>query len=64
MTKMANPCRLTASKKELLDPSWLQYTFSDLWEKHAKSCGEEEAIVDSKKRFTWYEANQWINQIA
>jgi non-ribosomal peptide synthetase component E (peptide arylation enzyme) len=61
---MANPCRLTASIKESLDPSWLQFTFSDLWEKNAKSLSDNEAIVDSKNRLTWSEANQWINQIA
>lgn len=61
---MAIPCRLTASARAALDPSWLQSTFSDLWERNAKTIGEREALTDSRKRLTWSEANDWINQIA
>jgi non-ribosomal peptide synthetase component E (peptide arylation enzyme) len=55
---------ISTSAKESLDPSWLEFTFSDLWEKNAKWLSDKEAVVDSDKRLTWLEANHWINQIA
>jgi non-ribosomal peptide synthetase component E (peptide arylation enzyme) len=63
--KMAIPSRLrSTSIKETLDPSWLRFTFSDLWERNAESFADKEAIVDSKTRLTWFLANRWIDQIS
>ncbi len=60
---MAIPSRLTDRIREKLDPAWLEVTFSDLWERNAQSIGDKEALVDSRTRLTWFQANQRINQI-
>jgi len=62
---MAVPYRAQSpALKASVDPSWLQLTFSDLWDRNAGSLGDKEAVVDSTKRLTWFEANHWIDQIA
>jgi len=62
---MAVPSRSASpSAKKALDPSWLRLTFSDLWEKNARSLPDQEAVVDTTKRLTWSEANHQIDQIA
>jgi non-ribosomal peptide synthetase component E (peptide arylation enzyme) len=43
---------------------WVQTTLSDIWDSNGRECPDKEAIVDSKTRLTWGEANQWIDRLA
>jgi acyl-CoA synthetase (AMP-forming)/AMP-acid ligase II len=63
---MAIPSRLASVKaREGFDPSWLALTSSDIWERNATSpAGNRTAIVDTRNRLSWLEANRWINRIA
>ncbi len=43
---------------------WESTTIPEVWEQNASKFPDEEAIVDSKTRLTWAEANERINNIA
>lgn len=43
---------------------WKPITLSDLWEKNAEDYPDKEAIIDSRVRLTWSQANAWINRLA
>lgn len=43
---------------------WTATALSDFWEKNGKEHPDKEAIVDSKSRYTWSEANLRIDRLA
>lgn len=43
---------------------WGAKTPSDIWHRNAQMYPDKEAIVDSKTRLTWQEANLWIDRLA
>jgi len=43
---------------------WTTTTLSDFWERSRKQYPDKEAIVDSKSRYTWSEANLRIDRLA
>ena len=43
---------------------WTQELFSDFWDRNAREFGDREALVDSKYRLTWSEANKLADAIA
>jgi non-ribosomal peptide synthetase component E (peptide arylation enzyme) len=43
---------------------WSDVTTSDLWERNARDYPDKEALVDSRTRLTWREANEWIDRLA
>jgi non-ribosomal peptide synthetase component E (peptide arylation enzyme) len=43
---------------------WGPETPSDIWIRNAKEHPDKEALVDSKNRLTWQEANRWIDRLA
>jgi len=63
---MAKPIRYTtemyANYKE--NGYWKSETPSDIWNRNAKNYPDKEAIVDSRTRLTWQQANQWIDRLA
>ncbi len=63
---MAKPSRYT---QEMMDgyiktSQWTLTSWPDVWEKNANDFPNSEAIVDSRTRITWSQANQWINRLA
>lgn len=63
---MAKPTRYTPEMVEEYTRKgyWDKRTLSDLWKGNAKDHPHEEAIVDSKTRLTWKEANRWIDRLS
>ncbi len=63
---MATPTRFTPEMFEEYKESgyWSDLTLSDLWERNALIYPDKEAIVDSRTRLTWKEANLWIDRLA
>lgn len=52
-------------KEQYLKASyWTPVTHSDLWNKNARLYPAKEAVVDSKTRLTWAEANKWVDRLA
>lgn len=43
---------------------WTDKILSDFWDYNALHYPDKEAVVDSRSRFTWSQANQWINRAA
>ncbi len=43
---------------------WETTTLSDLWNVNARNYPDAEAVVDSRTRLTWREANLWIDRLA
>jgi non-ribosomal peptide synthetase component E (peptide arylation enzyme) len=53
------------SEKEYLHDTYLKdLTLSDLWDRNAKVCSDTEALIDSKTRLSWRQANIWIDRLA
>lgn len=63
---MAKPTRYTPEmEKDYLDKGyWIKTTFADIWDRNAAQFPEKEAVVDSKTRLTWAQANKWIDRLA
>ncbi|UCG65602.1 MAG: AMP-binding protein, partial [Deltaproteobacteria bacterium] len=63
---MAKPTRYTPEVFEEYTKKgyWGPITPSDIWNRNARDYPDKEAIVDSKSRLTWREANQWIDRLA
>ncbi len=63
---MAKPTRYTPEMIEEYKEKgyWVQTTLSDIWDSNGREYPDKEAIVDSKTRLTWGEANQWIDRLA
>jgi len=52
-------------EKEYLEKGyWDETTIPDYWERNARQYPDKEAVVDSKHRLTWAQANQWIDRMA
>jgi non-ribosomal peptide synthetase component E (peptide arylation enzyme) len=63
---MAKPFRYT---QEIIDEYtkggyWEPITYGDLWDRNARDCPNQEAIVDSRRRLTWAHGKQWIDRLA
>ncbi|MBI4288532.1 MAG: AMP-binding protein [Chloroflexi bacterium] len=43
---------------------WDSMTLSRLWDINAEKYPNEEAVVDSRSRFTWAEAREWTDRVA
>lgn len=43
---------------------WSDSILSDFWEYNALHYPDKEAVVDSRSRFTWSQANVWITRVA
>lgn len=43
---------------------WETITLSDLWNKNAREIPDKEAIVDSKNRLSWKQANVYLDRLA
>lgn len=63
---MAKPTLYTSEmfKKYTEEGYWESTTLSDFWKRNAIDYPDREAIVDSKTRLTWGQANQWIDRLA
>ncbi len=63
---MAKPTRYTDDLiREYTEKGyWEPVTLSGLWDQNAKESPEGEAAVDSRIRFTWAQAKQWIDRMA
>ncbi len=60
------PSRFTQEQMEefVRQGYWGKPSISDLWEENAGKYPNEEALADSKNRFTWAEAKIWFNRVA
>jgi non-ribosomal peptide synthetase component E (peptide arylation enzyme) len=63
---MAKPTRYTPEMFEDYTKKgyWGSKTLSDFWKTNARDCPEREAVVDSRTRLTWREADRWIDRFA
>ncbi|MBW1803958.1 MAG: AMP-binding protein, partial [Deltaproteobacteria bacterium] len=48
----------------LNDGYWTQELFYDFWDRNAREYGDREALVDSKYRLTWAEAQKLVDAMA
>ena len=63
---MAKPMRLT---REMIEDNitrglWDRTSITDLLERHAETRPDEEAVVDSTRRYTWSQLNRVVNAMA
>jgi len=61
--------KATRYRKEMIEEYiakgyWTADALCDFWERNAKDYPDKEAIVDSRTRYTWYEANLRITRLA
>jgi len=63
---MAKPTRYTEDMIDeyLAKGFWTQETTADLWDACAKSFGDDEALVDSRKRLSWKQIKQRSDKLA
>ena len=63
---MAKPTRYTPEMFEEYKEKgyWDSLTVSDVWERNAEIYPDREAVVDSRTRVTWREANRLIDKLA
>jgi non-ribosomal peptide synthetase component E (peptide arylation enzyme) len=66
LVRLAKPTRYTPEmfKEYRKKGYWESATLSDFWNRNGKEYPDREAVVDSRTRLTWGQANQWIDRLA
>jgi acyl-CoA synthetase (AMP-forming)/AMP-acid ligase II len=52
------------ARRQVANGEWVKETLSDLWDINAQKCPEREALVSSRERLTWREANLQATRVA